>query len=119
MKVPLPLLLHMLRRPLIHKTGGAAALKPGFPPAFERKLQRMKAAVYQVFTNNYRDYDNQFKTLAAVVGSEKAAKKAFLSSHGPLTTSFSAILTPDQFHRISKHPQVFEVLHDPGRKLMY
>jgi hypothetical protein len=106
MKVPLP--LHMLRRPLIHKTGGAAALKPGFPPAFERKLQRMKAAVYQVFTNNYRDYDNQFKTLAAVVGSEKAAKKAFLSSHGPLTTSFSAILTRHQFHRISsKLPSLF------------
>jgi hypothetical protein len=104
MKVP----LHMLRRPLIHKTGGAAALKPGFPPAFERKLQRMKAAVYQVFTNNYRDYDNQFKTLAAVVGSEKAAKKAFLSSHGPLTTSFSAILTRHQFHRISsKLPSLF------------
>ncbi|GAU28399.1 hypothetical protein TSUD_257270 [Trifolium subterraneum] len=52
---------------------GAGTRKSGFPPAFQRKLQSMNAAVYKV-SNDHRDFNNQFKTLATVLGSEKAAK---------------------------------------------
>ncbi|KAL6512087.1 hypothetical protein OROGR_021684 [Orobanche gracilis] len=66
----------------------------------------MNAAFYIVFTKNHRDYDNHLKTLAAVLGSEKAANKAFVCSYGPSTTAFSGILTPHNVDRISSesHP---------------
>ncbi|GAU28400.1 hypothetical protein TSUD_257280 [Trifolium subterraneum] len=97
----------------------AAARKSGFPPAFQRKLKHMNAAVYKVFTNDHREYDDQFKTLADALGCEKAAKKAFVSHFGPITTGFSAILTPDQFDRVSKHPDVYDLMQDHGYKVVF
>ncbi|KAL6525194.1 hypothetical protein OROMI_030787 [Orobanche minor] len=100
--------LRVFLKPSI-RAGAAASASGAVPFSYsaaasastDRKLRRMNAAVYIVFTKNHRDYDNHFKTLASVLGSEKAAKKAFVYSHGPLTTAFSALLTPDNVDQIS------------------
>ncbi|KAL6515621.1 hypothetical protein OROHE_018655 [Orobanche hederae] len=111
--------LRVFLKPSI-RAGAAAAVPSSYSAAAaatDCKLRRMNAAIHMVVTKNYRDYDNHFKTLASVLGSEKAAKKAFVYSHGPLTTAFSAILTRDNVDQISKHPDVFDVFE--SKKIVF
>ncbi|KAJ7969695.1 Subtilisin-like protease [Quillaja saponaria] len=76
------------------------------------------SAVHIIYTEKPQDQEPEayhIKTLAAVLGSEEAAKEALLYSYKSAASGFSAKLTPEQVAEISKQPGVLQVV--PSRTL--
>ncbi|XP_054776387.1 subtilisin-like protease SBT3.9 [Prosopis cineraria] len=75
-------------------------------------------AVHIVYTEKPEDEEPEayhIRTLAAVLGSEEAAKEALLYSYKSAASGFSAKLSPEQVSQISRQPGVLQVV--PSRTL--
>ncbi|KAM7279884.1 hypothetical protein ACFE04_007018 [Oxalis oulophora] len=79
-----------------------------------------RARIYIVFTEEVHGVDPQVhytKALAAVLGSETAAKKALRYTYRYAATGFAAELTPDQVARLLKQPGILSAFPSKTSKL--
>ncbi|GER30773.1 peptidase [Striga asiatica] len=83
-------------------------------PSMADNLSSSKAEVHIVYTERVSEGQEpeayHIKTLASVVGSEDAAKRALLYIYEHAASGFSATLTAEQVDEISKQPGVLQVV---------
>ncbi|XP_038896852.1 subtilisin-like protease SBT3.6 isoform X2 [Benincasa hispida] len=76
-------------------------------------MSGQSTAVHIVYTERPHNEEPEayhIRTLASVLGSEEAAKKALVYSFTSSTTGFAANLTPDQVEKILAQPGVLHVV---------